>query len=275
MKSILVPTDFSKEAKHATHLAMQLATKLKASIHFIHVVSVPMDWVKLNDQDRLYPEVTRKINHINNELSNLKTIAENAGLRTFTTVSYKDSYAEILKYLKENNIDLIVMGSKGASGIKELLIGSNTEKIIRHAQCPVLVVKEHMDLDKIKRIMMPTDLEYEQENIAKLVNTWVKLLGAKLYLVKVNINYHWIDSSGFINEIESFAREFKIDTYQARAYDANYLEDGIVQAAKDVKADLIIMGTHSRTGIAHIIAGSVAEDVANQSKSLIMTQAIN
>ncbi|MDX1630184.1 MAG: universal stress protein [Fulvivirga sp.] len=271
MKKILVPTDFSDEATNASTLAIELAEKSKGEIHFLHLMSIPVDWLQIDDQKAIYPEITTQVEHAKNQLDYWKEQARQLNLTAKSYIHYNESQTGILKYANEENVDLIVMGSKGASGFKEILIGSNTERIVRHAHCPVLVVKEKISFAQIKKIMFPTNLEASQNKIAQVAYQWMNICDAKLTIVRLNTHYHWVDSMKFIEEIDSFAAENGITSYEARTFDADYIEDGIIECAETINCDLIVMGTHNRTGIAHIIAGSVAEDVANHAKRLILT----
>lgn len=269
MKNILIPTDFSQEADRAFNIALQLARKFNAKLHLLHAVELPRDWKYFLEND-----ITDKTAQLKDKLLTLQKTAEDEDLKATTFLGYESVRDEVNVYSRENNIDLIVVGSKGASGVKELLIGSNTEQIIRRAKCPVLVVKEDILLEQINKILFPTDLSPAQKPVAEVVKLWADKLNAKVCIVKLNTHYKWVDSHKFIEEIESFANEYQIKDFEARTYDAEYIEDGIIESSRQVKANLIIMGTHHRTGIAHIIAGSVAEDVANHATGLILTVAL-
>lgn len=271
MKNLLLPTDFSEEANNAFALALQLAKKNNARLHLLHCATVPIDWIHLSNQEKMYQDVNRKINHAQYQLNMLRENAEKEGIITTAVLSYQDLLKTINQDIEDKHIDLLIMGSKGASGFKEFLIGSNTEKLIRHAGCPVLTVKEAISLQDVKKILFPTDLAPNQIMVAKYAARWAELLGAKLCMAKLNTHYQWIESLKFVKEIETFASQCNINSFEAMTFDTDYLEDGIIEAADKVKADLIVMGTHHRTGVAHIIAGSVAEDVANHAKRLILT----
>jgi len=271
MKRVLVPTDFSEEANNASAFAIQYAEKTKAEIHFVHLMTIPIDWVQINDQEKLYPEVTKKVNQARSTLSDWVDKADKAGIKAIDYVHYNESNKAILDYVEDHKIDLIIMGSRGASGFKELLIGSNTERIVRHAKCPVLVVKDKINFSEIKTIMMPSDLSKDQLKVAEKAKEWADICDAELHIVRLNTHYRWVHSQTFIEEIESFASEVGLNHIKARTFDADYVEDGIVQAAEDINCQLIVMGTHKRTGIAHIIAGSITEHVSNHAKRLVLT----
>jgi len=274
MKKILVPTDFSDQANAAVNLAIDIAEKFNAEIHLIHIMAIPIDWPRQNNDEKLYPDISKNINQKTRKLDILKNDVIDAGVACNSLILFNEDQSGIANYAQKNLVDLIVMGSKGSSGLKELVVGSNAEKAIRFAKCPVMIIKTPVLLRNVKKILFATDLNSSQNEIAQLAKKWSENLSSELIISKLNTHYRWVDSLKFVEEIESFASENEIDNFTAKIYDTDYLEDGIVKCAEEVDADMIIMGTHQRTGLAHIIAGSVAEDVANHAKRLILTVAI-
>lgn len=274
MKSIVVPIDFSPEAQNAVNLSIEIAQQTKADLHLIHLMTIPVDWLTVDNKEEMYPEITKKVRDTNEKFETIKKKAAFSDVSVFVYIHHNESYRGIIEYAADLDSDLIVMGSKGASGIKEILIGSYTEKIIRHAHCPVLVVKEAIHMNQIKNILMPTDLKPEQGVVVHMAKQWQKLCDAQVHLVKLNTHYTWVDSMEFEEEIKSFISEYQLDAKSSRSFDADYLEDGIIQCAEELNCELIIMGTHKRTGIAHIIAGSISENVSNHAKSLVLTLAL-
>ena len=84
----------------------------------------------------------------------------------------------ILDYITENHIELVVMGTKGASGLRELLIGSNAERIVRRSSCPVITVRTYEKLRDIKNIVFPNSLEVEQDDLVEHVKVLQRFLKA-------------------------------------------------------------------------------------------------
>ena len=92
----------------------------------------------------------------------------------------------ILDYITENHIELVVMGTKGASGLRELLIGSNAERIVRRSSCPVITVRTYEKLRNIKNIVFPNSLEDDQDDLIEHVKVLQGFLKASLHIVWIN-----------------------------------------------------------------------------------------
>ena len=122
MKKILVPTDFSQCAERASSVALALARKTQAEVHFLHIASVPTDWTTLVNSSDMYPDVTKMVKHCQVKLNQLDSQADSENISARKFLVYNQNYRGILQHIKNNNIDLVVMGSQGASGIKEFQV---------------------------------------------------------------------------------------------------------------------------------------------------------
>ncbi len=144
VRSILLPTDFSRCAESALPYAADLARQMKARLVCLHVVETmmppvgyaavaePMPAVDIGGQ--LEDSATR-------ELPKLGAREECAGLDVEEVVARGDAAGEIVRVARERNIDLIVISSHGRTGFGRMIFGSTAESVVRHAHCPVLVVK--------------------------------------------------------------------------------------------------------------------------------------
>jgi nucleotide-binding universal stress UspA family protein len=163
------------------------------------------------------------------------------------------------------------MGSHGASGLKEILIGSNAEKIVRRSPVPVLVVKNYF-AGKVTNIVFPNTLETErQEELVMKVKALQALFNAKLHIVYINTPLNFTSDKVTLARLQAFAHRFMIKDYTINVYNHGDEQEGINLFARKVNAELIAMGTHGRKGIAHLVNGSLAEDVTNHADSLVWT----
>ena len=176
-------------------------------------------------------------------------------------------FKEVDAVAEEMNADLIVMGSHGASGFKEFFVGSNTQKVIRHATVPVLVIKNEMTNIDFIDIVVATD--FSEESIPafhKLLKT-LEPMNAKKHIVYVNAPF---DSFKTTPEMDALADNFlmKLEGNTDRKINVHFIcartiMKGILDFSNSVGADLIAVITHGRKGLTHFIEGSVAEDVTN------------
>jgi nucleotide-binding universal stress UspA family protein len=273
MKKILVPCDFSKPAISAYHQALDIAAQSEGVIHLLHVIEPPL----LND--------TILMPTLNFEEQLMKELKENAEdqfkkimteeKKNKTKATYEIQYGAvptcILEYIKENSIDLVLMGSTGASGIKEYIIGSNAERIVRLSPVPVLVVKEYYE-SPIRNIVFPNDLEMDdQDGLLLKIKALRNFFKAKLHIVRINTPSNFIVDTITRERLERFANHHMLTDYTINIFNHITTEEGILGFADMINADMIAMGTHSHTGLFHLTKGSVAEDIVNHSKRLIWT----
>lgn len=146
---ILYCTDFSENARAALPFAVDMAKKYGATLHFVHVYQEPdhiaefeisstlkMDWVRV--AHGIGAETEKKLKALCEEVRQEVKACHSALLRG-------KPYREIVRYAKENNIDLIILASHGLSGLEHVLFGSTAERVLRESPCPILVIKTGMD----------------------------------------------------------------------------------------------------------------------------------
>ncbi len=139
LERILVPTDFSGYSKQAIAYACELAKRFAAELHLLHVVQFPIvaaPYTGAVAQAGLRPEVSAR-----KELEDLQASALDQIARVERMVRAGAPFVEIVRHAKEKEIDLIVMGTHGRTGLAHMLIGSVAEKVVRKAPCPVLTVR--------------------------------------------------------------------------------------------------------------------------------------
>lgn len=274
MKKILVPTDFSKQAKNALDLAIQLARMADAKIHVMHAVEFPVGGL-------VDPVGVAAVPAYDHEfLDALKGKGEEKMAKFLDdfdqskiehTIEIGSVIANIDEQLARNDYDLVIMGTKGASGLKEFFLGSNTEKVIRVAKCPVIVVHEKVDASKIKNIVFATLEKGFSEDLIMHIKQLQDLFKATLHIVRVNTPNNFERDIFARPMLQKMADEQMLKDYTINIHNDIYEEDGIISFTNLIKGDMIALGTHGRKGLSHAIAGSLAEDLANHANKLIWT----
>ncbi|TXB66999.1 universal stress protein [Vicingus serpentipes] len=272
VKNILVPTDFSKCSMYAVKLAAKIAREVNATLHFLHVIEVPVvayDVGMVNFESLPQAMFMRELAD-----KNMIQLFEEGfleGLNVKTTIEYDAIYKRINQYVSKNDIGLIVMGSHGASGISELVIGSNAERVTRYAECPVLTIKkEHNNFD-VKNIVLASNFYGETDIMFKEYEKLKGLFNAKLHLLKVITPANFEATSRSKNIINDFVQKHKIENCSVNIYNHENAEEGILEFSEEVKADMILIGTHGRTGLSHLINGSIAEDLLNHASRPVLS----
>jgi nucleotide-binding universal stress UspA family protein len=205
------------------------------------------------------------------EFKSLTEKYHDAGVKVAFKLELGSISERILDYIRSEEIEFVVMGSHGASGLKEFFIGSNAEKIVRRSPVPVLVVKNYFS-GNVKNIVFPNTLQTEhQEDLVMKVKALQNLFKAQLHIVYINTPINFASDRVTLARLQAFASRFMIKDFTINIYNHHNEEEGINLFARKVNAELIAMGTHGRKGIAHLINGSLAEDVTNHADSLVWT----
>lgn len=263
MKRILVPTDFSDCANRAVNLAIQLAKKSNAVIHFIHTLYTPVEWVKLPlERELQYPEIKASISLANSELNKLVKKAELAGIKASPLLVLDSGREEIEKHAIPEKYDLVVMGSHGVRGAKEI-IGSNAQKVLRYAQVPVFVVKGKQT--EMKQIVFASDFSAESHKSFMKVLEFAAIFDAQIHLLYVNTPYLFKETEDIDKLMNAFVAKYPQQKFTMATYNALSEERGIRMYAKWTNADIIAMATHGKSTFTQWFTPSVAETVANHS----------
>ena len=148
--SILLPTDFSECAAHALSYAASLARRFSASIICVHVIEPVMQTVGYTGLTEPLPigDLSEQLEEsAGRELPKIGACEECSGLEIEEVIAHGDAASEIVRVARERKVDLIVIASHGRTGLGRILFGSTAESVVRHAPCPVLVVKQTEESD--------------------------------------------------------------------------------------------------------------------------------
>jgi len=271
MKKILVPTDFSKHAEYALKVAAQIAKKNSGEIILIHMLELPTSGNDAVSSSHDIPELMLFKNAAINKLDELMNAEYLEGITVSKVIQFEMAFDGILNSGKTHNADLIVMGSHGAKGFQEMFIGSNTEKVVRNSDVPVLVIKKEDPNFNADKFVFASDFSEEIKKPFEKVVAFANNFNSHIHLVNINTPNNFKSTSVAQEIMDEFVKGFNIDNYSTHIYNDVNVEKGILHFAKSVQADLIGMSTHGRKGIAHFFNGSISEDLVNHAKRAVIT----
>lgn len=271
MKRILVPTDFSKHAEYALRVAAQIAKQNDSEIILLHMLELPHQAGDALGSGHQIPEIMFYKDQAIRNLEDLMDVDFLEGLNVSEIIQFEKAFEGILGVSKKNNVDLVVMGSHGTSGFQEMLIGSNTEKVVRFSEAPVLVIKNENDSFKAANFVFASDFSDEiKKPFAQLIE-FAKSFGSKLSLVMINTPNSFKPTHIAEKIMADFMKGFDYPNYTMHIYNDVNVEKGILNFSNKVNADLIGMCTHGRTGFAHFFNGSISEDLVNHAVRPVIT----
>jgi nucleotide-binding universal stress UspA family protein len=276
MKKILVPVDFSVPSLEAVKFAINIASKSKGEVKLVHIVELPVLYdstlMPALSFEEVYYDDMRKSSEKQFDKIKAKLKTDNVKLRS--SVAFGNFTAKLLGEIATSKADLVVMGTHGASGIREFIIGSNTEKIVRQSPVPVIVIKKAQKAEDIKDIVFAVSSTEEDEDLVQEIKQLQDFFKAQLHLVFINTPALFRRDSKTIPELKLFAKRFMLKNFTLNVFNDLNEEDGLKNFAEMKKAGLIAMATHGRRGLAHLMSGSVTEDVVNHIDCPIWTYKI-
>lgn len=272
MKKLLVPTDFSKEAENAVKVAAQLARKHNCEIILLHLLELPLNQLNAGGSAPTdLPEAVYFMKLAHNEFETVMDKEYLKGLTVHETVDFKEISNGILETCKNHDVDLIIMGSHGSEGLKELFIGSTTEKIVRTSNTPVLVIKNDHEHFDIKEFVFASDFKNDNKETYVQAVKLAELFNAKIHLLNVNTPSNFTTTAASKVRMMEFIEKSNFNNYTINIYNDETVEKGILNFSRIIDADLIGISTHGRQGIAHFFNGSISEDLVNHAKRPVIT----
>lgn len=277
MKKILVPCDFSDPAVQAFKTAVEFAGKSDGEVVLLNVIELPVMHESVLMPTLSFEEAFIKDMKEHAEKNFKKMIDKWAkeGPRVTSFIEFGGTTPTIRDFIKEHEIDLIIMGTHGASGVKEFFIGSNTEKIVRTAEVPVIAIKKQAKASEIENIVYPTNLELDKDEIIMRVKSLQNFFKATLHVLYVNTPSSFKRDLEIKPQMKAFAKRYMLKDYTLNVWNDYSEEEGLKNFVMETKADMVAMATHGRRGLNHLMSGSIAEDAVNHLNCAIWTYKIS
>ncbi|GAB1307892.1 universal stress protein [Urechidicola sp. KH5] len=273
MKKILVPIDFSEQAEYALKVAAKIAIETGSELHLLHMLELPIDIIDPSNYGTSNNSPTTLL-YLKRAQEKFEKIINRYYLKEVKksrSVLFHETFEGIIEESKKQEVDLIVMGSKGASGFNEILVGSNTEKVVRSSNVPVLVIKNEIDDFKIDNLIFASDFSLENKTTFPNVVAFAKIFNAKVHLTKINTPQKFEATLKTNSRIEEFLIGYDRDMFTINVLNDNSIEEGVLNFGQYINADVIAINTHGRRGLMHFFNGSVSKDISNHALKPVIT----
>lgn len=270
MKKIIVPVDFSEQSKFAIKVAASLAKKHDAEILALHMLE--LNQAMITSSEGFHPEQTVFLLKLaEKRFGEFLDRPCLEGIKVTPIIKHFKVFSEVNEVAEENGADLIVMGSHGTDGLKEIFVGSNAEKVVRNADIPVLVIKEEIKDFKVERFAFACDFKEESLTAFHKAKDFAKLLNAELELVYINTpGDDFLSHKDTYDQINTFLSKANAGL-EVEIYNDYSVQSGILNFSETISADMIGIPTHGRKGLSHFFMGSIGEDVSNHSTIPVVT----
>jgi nucleotide-binding universal stress UspA family protein len=267
---ILIPTDFSQLSKVAIQYAIGLSTDFELDLVLLHVVNTNtpamarLSSKKLEEAIKTSSEqdMTKLIKSIQNE--------SNHNLKINTQIIFGASIEKNIEaFALKNNVDIICIGTKGATGLKKIIFGSNAAGIIANSSIPVLTIPEYAIYKGINNMVYSSDLENLVEELkliipfATLMDTWIHILHIK--------NTQDDSNEDFQGQEDKLRALFSYDKIKTKELANDAVIKGINQYATDIDADMVTMFTRNTSLFKKMFTKSVTQTAAFQTKTPLLT----
>ena len=276
MKTILVPTDFSSHSENALRTAASIAKKNNANILVMHMAGME-DGLLTKEETNTALEAIFYVKLAEKHFAEFLDKPYLNGVEVKQAVMKHRNFNEINEVAKENDASLIVMSSRGSNGLEEMFIGSNTEKVVRSSDIPVLVIKQLVSDFGMDTGIFASDFSSENIEAYKKAKEFFNQFDATMKLVFVNtpgrnfksskeideLLFHFFKDAGYANPTKRINDVGVISDYS--------IEEGIFAYSHLINADVIAIPTHGRKGLSHLLRGSISEDVVNHSVIPVLT----
>ena len=278
MKKILVPFDFSPAAMHAYRFALDIAAGNEGEVIVLKVVDLTPVYIESLDANPYYINSMSILTELKQEARN---DFEHLRRRIDTNVPVRFEVEQgtvsqtVLKAIHQHDADLVVMGTTGTEGISELLVGSNTEKIVRSSPVPVFAIHKAQKVANIRNIVFPTTIDLDQRALLEKVKALQRFFHARLHLLYIKTPYPKQTDKELNESLERFAEFYGLTDYSIHIRHEPDEEEGILKFASRLEYSIIAMATHGFTGLTHLILGSIAENIVNHTREAVWTYTLH
>jgi nucleotide-binding universal stress UspA family protein len=289
---LLVAIDGSELSDYALNVAIDIGEKFGSEVDLIHVMASPKVMVSMPVVDPLVgsPAMTPAVdvesredkeNPSNALLLSRQQMITTRKLRSEIILATSDDVpGQILKTVSEGGYDLVVLGSRGLSGLKSLFLGSVSKRVAKQAKCPVLIISRR--ISRAPKFLLAYDGSEASEKALSFGVKLAKRLGAKLDSIGV-VALPVASEGSLMTDIDRWEREMKdqigravskiqLEGVQSEGSVVHAIDvsNAIVEEAKNKSYDLIVVGSRGLSGFKSVLLGSVASGVADSAKTNVL-----
>lgn len=272
MKNILVPTDFSQNSERALEYAQFLFDSFQCNFFLLHVDSFlnveEESFVPIRSMER--PKDSQQKKELLSELLNRAKERSTSKKHSFYAIyEYGFLIESVKKQLADRKIDLIVMGTKGVSGLREKVVGSSAGDVITKVQHNTLVIPNDVSISKPKEIAFPTDFNiFYTHNILKAITELLKLSDASLRILHVTNNGFEPSEEqlGNMGYLKDFMEETQPDNHSFHNVTNKRVKSAIQCFVESRDADMIVMVAKNLNFIQQILFDSIVEKISFHTK---------
>lgn len=246
MKRILIPTDFSPCAKNALHIGAMIAEATGAEILLVHILYSPLGLEKLPPKMAEYPEIKAAVSKTKKALKKEESIPVLKNVTVSSRIDIGTPAVDIVGISKSWKADLLVIGSHGLDEFDHPFVGSNAQKILRGAECPVLSVQKNHKLKDIKELIFASNFDENSIKPFEKVLELAKAFSATVEFLHINTPISFKNTRTINAQMDAFEKKFPKGKFKRTLYTDFDVHTGIANYLKDNPHGIVALGTRTR-----------------------------
>ena len=265
MKTILVPTDFSENANNTIKYAAALANSIQAKLILVNIINLPATPL---ENGIVLPMISEMFDNYNAEIRKIADgieIKYNNQFQIETICQYGYFLTNLNQLVKNKKVDLVIMGTKGASNLLDKYIGTNTSEFIKMAVCPVLAIPAQATFTGISHIAYASDFECEETIYLQQLIQVAELLTAQLSIVNIKTDYQ-LNIVADCQVLKDIIKNFPYQNVSISQIRKNDVIKGLYEFVQDNKADVLAVSIQKRGLIENLFHSSISNKLFCQSK---------
>lgn len=275
IKKILVPVDFTETSEAAINEAVIIAKELKAQLFIIHVVEyLGYYFSVVPETQTIHPSIIEMEKVVQKKMEAIqKKIKATEGIVPVIFVTTGHIHDEIISFSNKKKIDLIIMGTHGASGYKELFIGSNAQRIVTLSDIPVLTMRKKKRKAGFKNILLPIDNSLHSREKVNLTILIAQLFNAKIHILGLPDSADTNDLNKInikLDSVEKLITAGKL-SHKTTIVHEKSLAKAAMDYAEKRKCDLIVINTGHESELTGIFLGAFAQQIVNHAKIPVLS----
>lgn len=273
---ILVPTDFSPLSDKACDASIELAKKLNAEIVLVHTIEVNHVWEEVADFSKVEGMIDGDYSYMHvaellakKKLKAIQEVFSMNDIRSTSEVLTGKPHHSIVDFVKENSIDLVLMATHGADGLKEVFIGSNAQKIIRNSPCPVLTIKE--ENINLNEVLFVSDFNEEEDQVFSFLKKFTEFFEARVTFLKVITPLVFTAEDEIKESINTVADKNGFTNYKASVIKSESVEEGITAYCELNDIGFVALATHGKGFFRKVFVSNTTEYLVNHLNKPILS----
>lgn len=264
IKNILVPTDFTQSSVYALQAAIKFAKKISGQIYLFHQIDLPKGWDNMTEEEKdTFPDARKKEQEMQENFDKLMKEKKYAITHIHPIYSAGDFLTDAADLAKDYEIDLVVMGSDGADGMKEWLFGTNAQKMTNKVDVPVLVVKHDIGEFELKQVVFASEFKEDaKEPFIQLIDL-LRNFGSHIHLLYVAPVEDFVVDEKILARMKEFEDLCWALPCYVHGRAEQTVELGIKFFMANARAELLCLVHHSKNPIEKLFKGSVSEKLIN------------